>query len=206
MKKLFFTIIALLIASVCAEASTMPEPFEKFREASLLLINGLNNSDEAPLTDAAEIFGEIEAADYTDFSVDADGTQSVSFPTVRFDAEYCDLLRIANFDPVKIDKLETLRATGMDTELLVINRDIAPRAKATLTFNGGDFMNLLFISTRPDALTYSVSAEGKEIPVDKTGDGLSAFSSWTMSSDMSPISVSVANSGDKAVSFAIVFE
>lgn len=205
MKHIFLSIIALCGGCGCVQSAELPEPFVKFHEASLLLINGLNNADEAPLVDAAEIFGEIEAADYTEFAVESNRATDVTLPTVRFDAKYCDLLRIAKFDPVKIDKLETLRATGMDTELLVINRDIAPGGNASFTFNGADQMNLLFVSTQPGALTYTVTAEGKEIPIEKTDD-YSAFTSWGMGPELSAIKVSVANPTDKAVSFAIVFE
>lgn len=204
--KYLSVIICVIFSAAYLKAEILPESMEKFHEASMLLINGINDADELPLIDAAEIFGSIELSDYTEFSFDKDHEKAISLPTIVFDSEFCDKLRIAKFDLVKMDKLETLRGDGINSDLLVINRDIEPGAEATLTFNGSDLMSILFIASQPGALTYKVSAEGKDIPVGSLADEYSAFTSWTMSDESSPIDISVNNRADRPVSFAIVFE
>lgn len=193
----------LELGGFTASAATLPDEIDSFRQASVLMLDGIKNHDRAALADASEIFSTIDAEEMTDVEVTASSPDALANPLVQFNGEYCDIVRQNDFILVQLDQLDAMRALG--SGLSKVSRDIAPGADATLTFEGIDEMAVLLVSATPGALKCDIKVnDSTDVEVTSDPDGISSHAVWDNGSDVLPISVNIRNVSDKPVSFALV--
>lgn len=204
MKRIIFFLL-LTPAILSAEAASLPESLEYFKQAALLMLDGISNNNRESLTDASELFSAINAEEMSDIEFEVSNPAALASPLVQFNSEYCDLVRKANFELVRLDPLDTMRALG--TETMKVSRDIAPGAKVSFSIEGADEIAMLMVSHTPGALRYSIDTDSNgaiEVVTDR--EGYTSHALWNNGPQEGRITVTVENPGETQVSFAIVMQ
>lgn len=195
----------IVLAAVNASAQEPSLYIQTFGESSILMMEGIENRDEALLADASELYNtipatELEASDYICEEITPGGLCGAA---IQFNGSYCDRVRLNNFEIIELDPLMALRDPAAPVAL--VTGALKPSGAAEFTFLGADEMSAAVAATVKEGLDCLLITPNGETKLSHDPRGYVDYAAWTMGEE-EPFTLKVCNPSAETVSFTIAIQ
>ena len=204
-KKYKALLISLFIFPSFAIKAQLSEEMDIFLQSCNLLNQGIQQKEEALLSDAAEGFGDIGVIELEEsgYNISPQSVKFVMLPSVQYNDEFCDELRKTQFEIIERAPLAVNRAIQSYEPINTVSRSIAPNSSVSLSMEGSGDMEISLPSNYPEILTFDVTCDDKSITVEKDLKSGFPYAKWEMGMNPEPFTVTITNPSNERVSFAI---